>query len=63
LGYIAGDVIHQGSGLRFSKGNQSIEVTDFGVDPGTSILTATAGGRSGIPLLSLDGTNVAVDVG
>ncbi len=51
-GYIAGNVIHQGSGLKFSKGNQSIEVTDFVVDPGTSILTATAGGKSGIPLLS-----------
>ena len=40
-GYIAGNVIHQGSGLRFSKGNQSIEVTDFVVDPGASILIAT----------------------
>jgi len=59
-GYIAGHVIHQGSGLKFSKGNQSIEVTDFVVDPGTSVLTATAGGKAGIPLLSLDGTNVAV---
>ncbi len=61
-GYIAGNVIHQGSGLKFSKENQSIEVTDFVVDPGTSILTATAGGKSGIPLLSLDGTNVAVSM-
>jgi hypothetical protein len=61
-GYIAGNVIHQGSGLKFSKGNQSIEVTDFVVDPGTSILTATAGGKAGIPLLSLDGTNVAVSM-
>ncbi len=61
-GYIAGNVIHQGSGLKFSKGNQSIEVTDFVVDPGTSILTATAGDKSGIPLLSLDGTNVAVSM-
>jgi hypothetical protein len=61
-GYITGNVIHQGSGLKFSKGNQSIEVTDFVVDPGTSILTATAGDKSGIPLLSLDGTNVAVSM-
>ena len=61
-GYIAGNVIHQGSGLKFSKGNQSIEVTDFVVDPGTSILTATAGGKAGIPLLTLDGTNVAVSM-
>ncbi len=61
-GYIVGNVVHEGSGLRFSKGNQSIEVTDFVVDPGTSILTATAGGKAGIPLLSLDGSNVAVSM-
>ncbi len=59
-GYIAGVVIHQGSGLKFSKGDTSIEVSDFVVDPGNSILTATAGGESGIPLLALDGTNVKV---
>ena len=61
-GYITGNVIHQGSGLKFAKGNQSIEVTDFVVDPGTSILTATAGGKANIPLLSLDGTNVNVSM-
>jgi hypothetical protein len=59
-GYIAGNVVHEGSGLKFSKGDKSIEVTNFVVDPGSSILTATAGGKAGIPLLSLDGTNVAV---
>ena len=59
-GYIAGTVIHEASGLKFSKGNRSIEVTDFVVDPGNSILTASAGGKSGIPLLALDGTNVKV---
>ncbi|MDQ4132977.1 MAG: hypothetical protein M3179_07150 [Actinomycetota bacterium] len=60
-GFIAGTVIHQGSGLKFSKGNRSLEVTDFVVDPGNSMLTATAGGKSGVPLLFLDGTNVKVD--
>lgn len=59
-GYIAGTVLHEASGLRFSKGNKSIDVTDFVVDPGNSILTASSGGKSGIPLLSLDGTNVKV---
>ena len=59
-GYIAGNVVHQGSGLRFSNGSQSIEVTDFVVDPGASTLTASAGGKAGIPLLSLDGTRVEV---
>ncbi len=59
-GYISGTVIHQKSGLKFSKGNKSIEVTDFVVDPGNSILTASAGGSLGIPLLDLDGTAVKV---
>jgi hypothetical protein len=59
-GYIAGTVIHQASGLKFSKGDKSIEVTDFVVDPGNSILTASAGGTSGIPLLDLDGNAVKV---
>ena len=59
-GYIAGHVIHEASGLKFSKGNRSIEVTDFVVDPANSILTASSGGKSGIPLLFLDGTNVKV---
>ncbi|HUR22604.1 MAG TPA: hypothetical protein VMZ73_01910 [Acidimicrobiales bacterium] len=61
-GYIAGTVIHEASGLRFSKGNKSIDVTDFVVDPGNSMLTASSGGTSGIPLLSLDGTNVKVSM-
>jgi hypothetical protein len=59
-GYIVGTVLHEASGLRFSKGGKSIEVTDFVVDPGNSILTASSGGKSGIPLLSLDGTGVKV---
>ena len=59
-GYIAGTVNHEASGLRFSKGDKSIEVTDFVVDPGNSLLTASSGGKSGIPLLSLDGKAVKV---
>jgi hypothetical protein len=59
-GYIAGTVLHEASGLRFSKGAKSIDVTDFVVDPGNSILTASSGGKSGIPLLSLDGAAVKV---
>jgi len=61
-GYIAGTVLHEASGLRFSKGSKSIDVTDFVVDPGNSILTASSGGKSGIPLLALDGTNVKVSM-
>ncbi|MGH9263871.1 MAG: hypothetical protein ACRD1D_04195 [Acidimicrobiales bacterium] len=59
-GYIAGHVLHEASGLKFSKGNRSIEVTDFVVDPGNSVLTASSGGKSGVPLLFLDGTAVKV---
>lgn len=57
-GYIAGVVIHQGSGLTFSKGSTSVALTDFVVDPGNSVLTGTVGGQAGVPLLDLDGTNV-----
>jgi hypothetical protein len=59
-GYIAGTVLHQASGLTFSKGDKSITVSDFVVDPANSMLTASSGGKSGIPLLFLDGTNVKV---
>ncbi len=61
-GYIAGTVLHEASGLRFSKGNTSIDLTDFVVDPGNSILTASSGGTFGIPVLSLDGTDVKVSM-
>lgn len=61
-GYIAGTVLHEASGLKFSSGGKSLEVTDFVVDPGNSILTASAGGKSGIPLLFLDGANVKVSM-
>jgi len=61
-GYITGTVLHEASGLRFSKGDKSIEVTDFVVDPGNSMLTASSGDKSGIPLLSLDGTAVKVSM-
>jgi hypothetical protein len=61
-GYIEGSIIHQGSGLSFTKGATVVTVTDFVVDPGDSILTATVGGKPSIPLLSLDGTNVKVSM-
>ena len=59
-GYIAGVVIHEGSGLTFSKGGKSLTVKSFVVDPGNSILTGSVGDKSGIPLLLLDGTSVKV---
>jgi hypothetical protein len=61
-GYIAGVVLHQGSGLTFSKGSVSVALTNFVVDPGNSILTGTVGGQIGVPLLDLDGTDVKVSM-
>jgi len=56
--WIQGEVDHSG-GLTFSAGGKEVTVTNFIVDPGKSLLTATAGGAQ-VPLLFLDGTNVAV---
>lgn len=61
-GYINGIVIHEGSGLTLTAGAKVVKLTDFVVDPGNSILTGTVGDKSGIPLLSLDGTNVKVSM-
>ena len=61
-GYITGVVLHQGSGLTFSKGPVSVALTDFVVDPGNSVLTGTVGGTVGVPLLTLDGTHVKVSM-
>lgn len=58
LPFIRGKVTHSG-GLTFSAGGKSLTATDFVVDPGTSILTATVGGQS-VPLLDLDGSKVQV---
>jgi hypothetical protein len=59
-GYISGSIIHEGSGLTFSKGGKSLTVTNFVADPGDSTLTASVGGKVGVALFSLDGTNVKV---
>ena len=59
-GWIAGSVIHDGSGLEFSAGGKKLTLTDFVVDPGTSLLTGTVGKTTGVPLLDLDGSDVEV---
>lgn len=56
--FIRGIVSHSG-GLTFSAGSKSLTATDFVVNPGTSVLTATVGGK-GVPLLDLNGSKVAV---
>lgn len=56
--WIQGEIDHSG-GLTFAAGGKEVTVTNFIVDPGKSLLTAAAGGAQ-VPLLFLDGTNVAV---
>ncbi len=54
--FIRGTFSHSG-GLTFKAGGKSLTATDFIVNPGSSTLTATVGGK-GVQLLDLDGTNV-----
>ncbi len=61
-GYVIGSVEHYGSGLKFSAGSKSLTVKDFVVDPGGSMLYATVGTTPDVPLLTLDGSHLAVSV-
>ena len=61
-GYILGSVQHVGSGLTLSAGSTKVNLTDFVVDPGNSMLYGTVGKTPKVPLLSLDGTNVKVSI-
>jgi len=56
--FIRGTFSHSG-GVTFKAGGKSLTATDFVVNPGSSQLTATVGGKA-VPLLDLDGTNVKV---
>jgi hypothetical protein len=58
--YVTGEVMHQGSGLSFTKGATKLEVSDFLVDPGASMLTATVAGQPGFPLFFLDGSGLKI---
>ena len=59
-GYILGSIDHEGSGFSLTAGTTRVELTDFVVDPGNSLLYGTVGGAPMVPLLDLDGTNVKV---
>ncbi|MGI8751198.1 MAG: hypothetical protein ACR2MN_02595 [Acidimicrobiales bacterium] len=59
-GYIVGSLIHQSSGITFSKGGKSLTITSFVVDPGSSTLTGTVGGMPGVPIGTLNGAPVQV---
>ena len=46
--YVQGMIDHDGSGLSLTGGGKKVELTDFEVDPGKSVLTGkvTVDGRS-----------------
>jgi len=58
--YVQGDIAHAGSGLSLTGGGKKVELTDFQVDPGKSVLTGkvTVDGKvaaPSAPLFFLDG--------
>jgi hypothetical protein len=60
-GYIAGVLIHQGSGFTLTAGKTTVTLSDFVVDPGNSTLTGTVNGTEiGVPLLALNGSGVKI---
>jgi len=50
--YVQGLIEHEGSGLSLEAGGKKVELTDFDVDPGRSVLTGT---------VSVDGEEAAAD--
>jgi len=50
--YVQGLIEHEGSGLSLEAGGKKVELTDFDVDPGKSVLTGT---------VSVDGEEAATD--
>ncbi len=59
--YVQGNIEHTGSGLSLEAGGKKVELTDFVVDPGASVLTGTVmldgkeAAPAGTPLFFLDG--------
>jgi len=59
--YVQGMINHDGSGLSLEAGGKKVELTDFVVDPGASVLTGTVmldgqeAAPAGTPLFFLDG--------
>ena len=52
--YVQGEILHEGSGLSLTGGGTEVELTDFLIDPGASVLTGN---------VSVDGEVVAEDTG
>ena len=57
--YVTGELDHDGSGITLTAGSKVLMATDFKIDPGTSMLTATINGAS-TPLFFLDGSNLNI---
>jgi hypothetical protein len=58
--YVQGEIDHDGAGLSLEGGGKRVELTDFVVDPGASVLTATVTvdgqvAAESAPLFFLDG--------
>jgi hypothetical protein len=61
--YVQGEILHSGSGLSLTAGGTEVELTDFNVDPGASVLTGrvTVDGEVAVdeaPLFFLDGSTL-----
>ncbi len=58
--YVQGEIDHEGSGLSLTGGGKKVELTDFVIDPGKSVLTGNVSvdgkeAATGAPLFFLDG--------
>jgi hypothetical protein len=58
--FVQGEIDHEGSGLSLTGGGKTVELTDFVVDPGASVLTGTVAvdgevAAESAPLFFLDG--------
>ena len=61
--YVQGTIDHAGSGLSLTAGGKKVELTDFVIDPGASVLTGkvSVDGQTAVPsapLFFLDGTTL-----
>ena len=61
--YVQGEILHQGSGLSLTAGGKEVELEDFNVDPGASVLTGRVSVDGEVaadeaPLFFLDGSTL-----
>ena len=61
--FVQGEVLHEGSGLSLTAGGKTVELEDFNVDPGASVLTGRVSVDGEVaadeaPLFFLDGSTL-----